>query len=222
MDPSSVISKWSYFGIIAFLVLTGCGLPIPEEVPIIAAGVLSRGTLNPWLALASCFIGAVLGDIVMYGIGRKFGRKLLESRGWLSNLLSAEREREIEDHFRRHGMKVLFTARFLVGLRSPIYLTAGILKVPFRRFVIADMLCAAFVIPLFFGISYMFSDHIQTLWQWLQRAEMAVTATIIVGALAALLIVRYVRRRRAAERAIHEAAERHALHAKSDVEKSVA
>jgi len=80
MDPSSVIQSWSYFGIIAFLVLTGCGLPIPEEVPIIAAGVLSKQTLNPWLALASCFIGAVLGDMVMYGIGRKFGRRLLANR----------------------------------------------------------------------------------------------------------------------------------------------
>lgn len=195
MDPSSVIESWSYLGIIVFLVLTGCGLPIPEEVPIIAAGVLSRGTLNPWLALGSCFIGAVLGDIVMYGIGRKFGRKLLASHGYFAGLLSPEREREIEDHFRRHGMKVLFTARFLVGIRSPIYITAGILKVPFRRFVIADMFCAAMVIPLFFGLAYLFGDKIQEL---IRNAELAMTVTIAVAAIAAFFIVRYVRKRRAA------------------------
>jgi membrane protein DedA with SNARE-associated domain len=219
MDPSSVIQSWSYFGIIAFLVLTGCGLPIPEEVPIIAAGVLSKQTLNPWLALASCFIGAVLGDMVMYGIGRKFGRRLLANHGYFSSLLSPEREREIEDHFSRHGMKVLFTARFLVGIRSPIYITAGILKVPFKRFVIADMFCAAMVIPLFFGVSYLFSDHVQALWNWLRTAELAVTVTIVVGAIAAYFIVRYVRKRRAA-RVAHEASAGHSLH--KEAEKSVA
>lgn len=219
MDPSSVIQSWSYFGIIAFLVLTGCGLPIPEEVPIIAAGVLSKQTLNPWLALASCFIGAVLGDMVMYGIGRKFGRRLLANHGYFSSLLSPEREREIEDHFSRHGMKVLFTARFLVGIRSPIYITAGILKVPFKRFVIADMFCAAMVIPLFFGVSYLFSDHVQALWNWLRTAELAVTVTIVVGAIAAYFIVRYVRKRRAA-RVADEASAGHSLH--KEAEKSVA
>jgi len=116
-------------------------------------------------------------------------------------------------------MKVLFTARFLVGIRSPIYITAGILKVPFKRFVIADMFCAAMVIPLFFGVSYLFSDHVQALWNWLRTAELAVTVTIVVGAIAAYFIVRYVRKRRAALVA-HEASAGHSLH--KEAEKSVA
>lgn len=220
MDPSTVIQSWSYLGIIVFLILTGCGLPIPEEVPIIAAGVLSHGSLNPWMSLASCLIGAILGDMIMYGLGRKFGRGLLQRRGYLHSLLSAEREREIEEKFRRHGMTVLFAARFLVGIRSPIYITAGILKVPFRRFVIADTLCAVVVIPLFFGVSYLFADHINTLWQWLRRAEMAATVAIVIGAIAALFVVRYVRKRRAAEREAEERAARTAR--SSEMEKSVA
>ena len=57
--------------------------------------MLSRATLNPWLALGACFIGGVLGDMAMYGIGRKFGRKLLAGHGYFASLLSAEREREI-------------------------------------------------------------------------------------------------------------------------------
>ena len=45
----------SYLGIILFLMLTGCGLPIPEEVPIVLAGVLSaEGKLMPEWAFAAC------------------------------------------------------------------------------------------------------------------------------------------------------------------------
>jgi membrane protein DedA with SNARE-associated domain len=220
MDPSTVIQSWSYLGIIVFLILTGCGLPIPEEVPIIAAGVLSHGSLNPWMSLASCLIGAILGDMIMYGLGRKFGRGLLQRRGYLHSLLSAEREREIEEKFRRHGMTVLFAARFLVGIRSPIYITAGILKVPFRRFVIADTLCAVVVIPLFFGVSYYFSKEIEGIWRWVQRGEMAATVAIVIGAIVALFVVRYVRKRRAAEREAEERAARTAR--SSEMEKSVA
>jgi membrane protein DedA with SNARE-associated domain len=201
MDPSTVIQSWSYLGIIVFLVLTGCGLPIPEEVPILAAGVMSRGTLNPWMALISCLVGAVIGDIVMYGLGRKFGRSLLQRQGYLHSLLSAEREQQIEEQFRLHGLKVLFAARFLVGIRTPIYITAGILKVPFRRFVVADMLCASIVIPLFFGVAYLFSDQVNRLWQLLRQAEIAVSVTVVVSAIAAVSILRYVRKRRAAEHA---------------------
>jgi membrane protein DedA with SNARE-associated domain len=201
MDPESVIQSWSYLGIFVFLVLTGCGLPIPEEVPIIAAGVMSRGTLNPGMALVTCIAGAVVGDMMMYALGRHFGRGILKKQGYLHSLLSAEREHEIERQFRLHGLKVLFAARFLVGIRSPIYITAGILKVPFQRFVMADMLCATIVIPLFFGVSYLFADQIQTLWQWLRTAELAVTAALVVGAIAAYFVVRYVRKRRAAQQA---------------------
>ncbi len=68
----------SYLGIILFLVLTGCGLPIPEEVPIVLAGVLSaKGQLVPEWAFAACLIGALLGDSLMYLIGYHFGHNLL-------------------------------------------------------------------------------------------------------------------------------------------------
>jgi membrane protein DedA with SNARE-associated domain len=221
MDPETLIQSWSYVGIIAFLVLTGCGLPIPEEVPIIAAGILSsRGTLNPWLALASCLVGAIVGDIVMYGFGRKFGRSLLQRRGYLHSLLSAEREQEIEEKFRKHGMKVLFAARFLAGIRSPIYITAGILKVPFRRFVIADTFCALIVIPLFFGAAYYFSTQFETIWRWVKRGEIAATVIAVIGSLIAYCVYCYMRKRKAAEHATDE--EGKSARSSSEMEKSVA
>jgi membrane protein DedA with SNARE-associated domain len=200
ITPDNILARWSYLGIVVFLILTGCGLPIPEEVPIVAAGWWSspeQNKLNPGLALASCFVGAVLGDIVMYGIGRKFGRKLLERRAFFKAILTPEKEEQIETMFRRHGLKVLFVSRFLIGIRPPIYITAGILRVPFRRFVLVDMFCAAVMILTFFGMAYLFSNHVLA---WIRRAEAAVTIGIAVLAVGALVGYRYYRRRAEARR----------------------
>ncbi|MBL9091200.1 MAG: DedA family protein [Planctomycetaceae bacterium] len=185
---------WGYFGIFAFLVLTGCGLPIPEEVPIVAAGCMAapgRAILNPWIALFSCFAGAVVGDIVMYGIGRKFGRRLLQKRAFFASYLTPEKEQHIEEMFHKHGLKVLFVSRFLVGIRSPIYITAGILKVPFRRFVIADLFCAAVMVSTFFALAYFYSDAVLAR---IRDAEIAVTIVVVLLVVGAIIGYRYYRR----------------------------
>ncbi len=130
--------------------LTGCGLPIPEEVALIAAGILAaQGIIDPWIALIACLVGCLVGDSIMYLIGSRVGRRLMNSNSPWGKYLTPEREKLLEDLIHRHGVKVLFVARFMVGIRSPVYLTAGILKFPYQRFIIADAFCASVVILLF-------------------------------------------------------------------------
>ncbi|MGC3968614.1 MAG: DedA family protein [Pirellulales bacterium] len=214
---------WGYIGIIVFLILTGCGLPIPEEVAIVAAGCLAapqKGVLDPWLALGSCFIGATVGDMIMYGIGRKFGRRLLQNHKYFSTILSPEKERHIEEMFTKHGMKVLLVSRFLIGIRSPIYITAGILKVPFKKFVLIDAFCAGLMIASFFALAYFYSDKVLG---WIQGAEKAFTISLLLAAVAGLIGYRIYRkrkqRREAEERLAHGESE---AEPEPAVEKSVA
>lgn len=188
--------RGSYHGIILFLTLTGLGLPVPEEVPIVAAGVASRAEALKWYyALPSCLVGALLGDSLMYAIGRFFGEKILKEHPWWSGFLTEQREKTIEDLIKKHGIKAFFAARFLVGLRSPFYLTAGILRVPYRWFLVADFICASIVISVFFGLAYLFGDRITGL---IQSAERGFTAIAITGFVAALAVVAFFsfRRRR--------------------------
>src|SRR5262245_7492202 len=127
----------SYPGIVLVLILTGVGLPVPEEAVIIATGIAAaQGGLDPWLGLVSCLLGAFLGDMTTYAIGRHFGHRLIRERLWFARFLTPTRERRIEQMIHQHGIKVFVLARFMIGIRSAIYLTAGILKVPFRRFII--------------------------------------------------------------------------------------
>jgi membrane protein DedA with SNARE-associated domain len=179
----------SYLGIVLFLALTGLGLPIPEEVPIVAAGVASRaGALHWYYALPACLVGALLGDSLMYAIGRFVGARVLKEHPWWSGFLTPERERTIENLIQKHGIKAFFVARFLVGLRSPFYLTAGILRVKYRWFLVADLVCATIVIGGFFGLAYRFGDRITGL---IQLAERGFTAVVIGVALVALAVVAF-------------------------------
>jgi membrane protein DedA with SNARE-associated domain len=188
-----LLAHGSYVAITVVMILTGAGLPIPEEVPIIAAGMLSSGNvLNPLIAVACCLFGALVGDCIMYWIGYHFGRGVLQEHPRFARWVTPERERRIEEMFAQHGLKVFFVARFLVGLRSPVYLTAGILRVSFKRFVLIDLICATAVVGTFFGLTYYFSENIA---RWAKDVQLLVTiVVVIVVACVALFVWRRYRR----------------------------
>jgi len=179
----SYLVGYGYLGIILYMILTGCGLPMPEEVAIIGGAALAAsGTLNPWLTLGSLLIGALLGDCVMYFIGSHFGRRLLNKNRLWKRLITPEREKNVEALLAKHGVKVLLGARFLVGLRGPMYITAGILKVPFKRFVLADLFCATLVVTLFFGLTYAYGAQIM---RAIHEGEGWLTTIVIAAAIVA-------------------------------------
>jgi membrane protein DedA with SNARE-associated domain len=177
------ITHLSYLGIVVVLILTGAGLPIPEEVPVIAAGVASHsGQMQPGLALACCLLGVIVGDCILYAIGYHFGRGLLNEYHWFSRSLTPEREKKIERLIACHGWKVFLVARLLVFIRSPVYVTAGILHIPFRRFLAIDAFCATIVVSTFFGLSYAFAAHVDTIWKWIHSSQYAITILVVLGA----------------------------------------
>jgi membrane protein DedA with SNARE-associated domain len=171
------------------------GLPIPEEIPVVAAGVsASHGQLHPWLALACCILGVLVGDCALYAIGHKFGRNMLVRRPWWGRFFQPERQASIETMIQRHGLNLFFLARFLVGLRAPVYLSAGILKVPFRRFLAIDLFCTSTVIATFFLLSFRYG---KTIVAWIQDMEILITAGAVL-AVAGILLYFWRRHRRKA------------------------
>jgi membrane protein DedA with SNARE-associated domain len=199
---SEFLQTHGYWAIMAVLILTGSGLPIPEEVPIIAAGILASPAgdhvLNPWGALACCVCGAIAGDAIMYWIGYHFGRGVLREHRWWARFVTPKRECQVERMFERHGLKLFFVTRFLVALRSPVYLTAGILRVSFRRFLLIDLVCASAVVSTFFGLAYYLSAHISgaDIRKLIHRGELSVTiaAVLAIAAVAFYLWRRYRRK----------------------------
>lgn len=189
-----------YLGLGIPILLTGMGLPVPEEVLVIGAGIASHnGLFEPLAALVTCIVAAMLGDCCMYGVGYHFGHGLIREHRWFSRLLNPRAERHMEQRIRQHGLKVLFITRFLVGVRTPVYVAAGVLRVPFRQFIFCDLISASVVVSLFFGLSYKFAEQFINIWQKIKRAEIALTVAIVATILATVVYF-YVRHRRRVDR----------------------
>ncbi len=129
-----------YASIFLWLFFTGIGIPpCPEEAGILYAAGLTA--LHPdvywWGAWPAAGAGIVCADMVLYAIGRAWGRRLFEYR-WVKRLINAERRQRIETKFSEHGIKLLLMARLLPPLRTGVFITAGAIRYPFVRFVACD------------------------------------------------------------------------------------
>lgn len=199
---ASLLQPGSYLTIFGFLVLTGCGMPIPEEVALIVAGVLSRqGQLDPAWAFTACLAGALIGDAIMYQIGARFGHGLLVRHPKFAKLVGADREEKFERAIQRYGFRVLLLARFMVGVRGPVYLAAGMIRMPFRRFLLWDLVCATLVVGAFFGLSYYYGEHIAEL---LRDAEKTLTLVVLLIVLGVVFIALKRQRTKLVERLMKE------------------
>jgi len=192
---------WAYFGIFTALLAAGCGFPIPEEIPVVTGGVMSgHASQNPesqlrwWIMLPVCIIGVVISDGFLYGIGRLWGPKLLQVRWIKTRLLPPDRQQQIQDNFHKYGVKILLGARLLPGIRSPIFIMAGIMRLSFAKFLMADGLYAIPGVSLLFFLGFWFTDQFL---EAVKRTEDRVRPLIVVVAITAVatyLLLHFLRR----------------------------
>lgn len=176
-----VIEHFTYVGLLVVLFATGLGLPIPEEGPIVAAGVLAQEqVIRWWIALPVCLVGVLSGDIVLYWVGHHWGERILDWRPvrWV---LTRDREERLKAAYHRHGVKILFTARHVVGLRAAAFLTAGIAKVPFWRFIVVDTAAALIGVPVSFGLAFLFADQLERVLTDVHRVERWLALYALLG-----------------------------------------
>jgi membrane protein DedA with SNARE-associated domain len=185
---------YGYLGIFLALLASGCGFPIPEELPVITAGILvgHEDTALKWYIMLPVVIaGVVIGDGFLYGMGRFWGERLLQI-GWVKrNLVPPEKRAEIEKNFHDRGIAVLLGARLLPGIRTPIFILAGVLRVPLGRFLLADGLYAIPGVNLLFWLSYALTDQVMEVFKQLEQYRPLVMVAIL-SAVAGALFQKYV------------------------------
>ena len=193
------LEEFTYLGVFLILFVAGLGVPIPEELPIMAGGVLAHeGVVRWWLMLPVCVLGVLSGDVVLYWIGRHWGERVLSWRV-VRFVMSREREESLKAAYRRHGVKIVFTARHVMGLRAAAFLTAGFARVPFGKFLAVDAAAAMVGVPVSFGLAFFFTDQLEAIIAGVHRAERWVVILALVVA-AAWIGIRAYRRSQALER----------------------
>jgi membrane protein DedA with SNARE-associated domain len=187
-------NEYGYQGVFVALIAAGFGFPIPEELPVITAGVLvghEDTTLKWYIMLPVVMAGVVIGDGILYAIGRVYGRRLL-NLGWVQrHFVPPEKRAEIERNFAARGIMVLLGARLLPGIRTPIFIMAGVLRVPFGRFLFADAIYAIPMVNVLFWLSYMLTDQVLEIFNKINAYRPLVVVAILSG-IAGALIQKYV------------------------------
>lgn len=157
---STYIQHWTYFGLFAVLALCGMGLPVPEDVALLAGGYLAhRGIIQYPMTLAVSLFGVVAGDNSLYFLGRRFGTGLVAYL-CVGRPNSRRQIARLRGFMERHGHMAIFYARFLAGVRALVYLTAGSLGVKPTRFFIYDALGALISVPVVVSLGYVFGAQI--------------------------------------------------------------
>lgn len=178
-----------FFGLFA----GGLGAPIPEDLLLLIGGFLSwAGYTDLYLTIAISITGAVVGDYLVFYLGRKWGSNVL-GHPRLSRWLTSHRLSRIHDHFDRYGGKTIFFARFFAGFRMAVYLVAGSIRMNAQKFILTDLCEAAVSVPLVTLLGYFLSEKLDNLRRTIQGVRI-ITAVVLVLAVLGFLLYRRLSR----------------------------
>jgi membrane protein DedA with SNARE-associated domain len=187
--------------LIVFGVLLACGLgvPLPEDVSLIFGGFLvyeERAQLP--LMMLTGYLGIIIGDSMIFFFGRRLGSKLgTKQGGFFNRIISPDKRARVEGLFKKHGEKIVLLARFLPGVRSVTYFTAGSVGMKYSHFVFFDSVAALASAPIFVFLGFKFGGELEELLHKIARGQRNVVVVLVVVIVAGVLFSRWRSKREA-------------------------
>jgi membrane protein DedA with SNARE-associated domain len=191
----------AHFIIFGLLMLAGFSLPVSEEFMLIASGVLASSvipdhTVHLFIAV---FLGCYFSDWIAYWLGRQFGEKLFQLK-WLPFSLNENRLKRVEYFYNKYGFFTLFVGRFIpFGVRNGIFMSAGVGKMHFGKFIISDGIGCFIFSLLIFSLSYYFGKNYEDVQTVLHHGGLALFGACMLCVLAAIIYL-YVKKKTSARR----------------------
>lgn len=169
---------YKYFALFPLAVLEG---PI---ITIIAGFFSSLGFINFFGAYAVIVAGDLAGDVLYYVAGRVGGRRFIDK--WGRYLGVGERQVEsLEKQFSQRGDKLLFIGKMSHGVGGAFLVAAGIIKMPFNKFLSANFLATLLKSMLLLLVGFYFGQAYATINSYLEKI------TVITVGLALVLAAVY-------------------------------
>jgi membrane protein DedA with SNARE-associated domain len=167
-----VFAENGYAAVFIALLLCGAGIPLPEDITLVAGGVIAGlGYANVHMMAAVTMVGVLLGDIAMFLLGHRYGEHMLQWKP-IALLMPPRRYAQMQDKFARYGNRLMFFARFLPGMRTAVYITAGAThRVSFWRFLMLDGLAALISVPFWVYLGYFGANRREWLSMWIRRGQ---------------------------------------------------
>jgi len=192
---SDFFARYGYWVIFFGVMLENAGLPIPGETVLLFAGFLAyHGKIGLLPAILTAIAGATLGDSLGFWLGRyggvAFVNRFLRRIAWVR-----KRYDEAQKLFVKYGQWAVFTARFITGLRVFAGILAGVLLMPYRRFLLFNF-TGAVVWALTIGcVGFFFGSNWERLVRLLTQLDRFALVVVGIGGVV-LFLVHLLRRKR--------------------------
>ncbi len=184
----SFFTDHGYWAVFSVLLACGFGLPVPEDITLVSGGVIA-GLYPEKNNVHTMFIvgmaGVLLGDSLVFLAGWYFHEQILQNK-WVARIVTAKRYQKVQGYFTRFGRWVVFMARFMPGLRMPIYLSAGISRrVNFWLFFFTDFFAAIISVPIWVYLGYYMADNFDDLLVMVHKSQLTIiiTLTLVIAAI---------------------------------------
>jgi membrane protein DedA with SNARE-associated domain len=177
----NALAHYGYWALAAILLLENAGIPLPGETVLLLASFLaySQHELQLGWIIAVGTLAATLGDNLGFALGHYGGRPVLDRYQSIFRIPPATLTRG-ENLFTRYGAATIFFARFVFGMRIIAGPLAGVLRMPWRKFLLFNFLGAALWVSAIASVGYLFGRHWDRLEHILKRFDILAVILLIV------------------------------------------
>lgn len=173
------LAPWLILGL---LLLGGLNLPVSEDLVIILSGAMASVCIpeHTYSLYAWVFFCACLASWETYWIGRIYGPKLYNVR-WFNRILPEHRIDKLHYYLERYGILVFIIIRFFPGgVRNALFLSSGLGKMPFWKYLLRDGVAALLSTSLLFYIGHYFGRNYRLILHYLKTYDEILVGFIIV------------------------------------------
>lgn len=180
-----------YLSVLGLMLMSGFGLPLPEEVVIISSSLLAFMAMHPdqypppevgargvnvYVLAMVCFSSVFLSDLIVFQIGRSLGYGVVHQK-WFQSIVSPQMFRRARFWTMKYGALMAGAFRFLPGIRFPGHLACGALGIKRWKFILVDSIVILVTIPTqVFLISFFGEDIID----FMKRYKLYILAAIVL------------------------------------------
>jgi membrane-associated protein len=166
---------------------TMLGVVFPGEIAILVAGAAAQvGALSLWAVIPTSVAGAIIGDAVGFGIGRRYGERLL--RCLPDRLVKPEAVRATTELLRRRGPIVVLIGRMTAMLRALVPGLAGMSGLTWWRFLPYNLLGGVIWATVVAMLGYLAGASLAVV-----REQLGMVSNIMLGILGAAVLVAWLR-----------------------------
>ena len=149
------LQHYGYFAMLPLMIIEG---PV---VTIVAALLASLGAFNVYVVLLFSILGDIIGDIILYGLGYRYGLGFVRRVGKYMGITESLVAR-MEKYFTRHGGKTIFAVKSTTGLCWATFTAAGIVRMDFKKFIkysfLGGVVWSGFLVAMGYFYGYLWRE----------------------------------------------------------------